>query len=334
MALTEAAASIEQAPAAALEPVRAEVWERPLAGSPSWPVTRLASWSLTLLLAAGLYVPAVAGGAHGSQWLLLLPPALVTTMIARGLCGPRGFVTDTRSLFDHAAAAIPPALVAGLLMVGACAIVRPPWSPLIGITTVALSTVALATAGALRGAEIRLRRRLRRVYFVGSPECFLDLRRELARHHGGQLVGATTLRGRSDPIDRESLLADARAAQPTVLVLDDDAMHAAGLVDGASQLGLTGGGVRDLISYYEQEFKEVPLSALTSTWLAFDSATSHRRRTYAALRRALEAALAAALLVAASPMILLAAAAIRATSAGPALYRQRRVGKGAGRSRY
>jgi lipopolysaccharide/colanic/teichoic acid biosynthesis glycosyltransferase len=53
-----------------------------------------------------------------------------------------------------------------------------------------------------------------------------------------------------------------------------------------------------------------------------------RPRAARAVKRALDAALAAVGLVVSAPLLALACAAIRAESRGPAIYRQRRVGKG------
>jgi lipopolysaccharide/colanic/teichoic acid biosynthesis glycosyltransferase len=53
-----------------------------------------------------------------------------------------------------------------------------------------------------------------------------------------------------------------------------------------------------------------------------------RPRAARAVKRALDAALAAVSLVVSAPLLALACAAIRAESRGPAIYRQRRVGKG------
>jgi lipopolysaccharide/colanic/teichoic acid biosynthesis glycosyltransferase len=82
------------------------------------------------------------------------------------------------------------------------------------------------------------------------------------------------------------------------------------------------------VSYYESEFKKVPLSELSPTWFLFDISSIHHRRAYRAVRRPTEVLLAAVILLLVSPVLLLVVVAIRLTSAGPALYRQRRVGKG------
>jgi lipopolysaccharide/colanic/teichoic acid biosynthesis glycosyltransferase len=99
------------------------------------------------------------------------------------------------------------------------------------------------------------------------------------------------------------------------------------LVDTASLLNLRGLRIRELMSYYEREFKKIPLAELSPTWFLFDIAPIHRQRPYRSLRRATDIGLATVFLVCAAPLLLIAAVVIRLTSPGPALYRQRRVGK-------
>jgi lipopolysaccharide/colanic/teichoic acid biosynthesis glycosyltransferase len=170
---------------------------------------------------------------------------------------------------------------------------------------------------------------LRRVFFIGSPESRHDLERELVRRRDARLVGAgTTVAADRLATERESLQAAVVAARATVVVLDSDAMRIPALVDLASRLNLAGMRIRDLVSYYESEFKKVPLSELSPTWFLFDIAQIHRRAVYTSVRRWLEMALAAVLLVLVTPVFLAAAIAIRLSSRGPILYRQPRVGKG------
>src|SRR5205823_6388384 len=112
----------------------------------------------------------------------------------------------------------------------------------------------------------------------------------------------------------------------TVVVLDGEAMRVPELIETVSQLNLAGLRIRDLVSYYESELKKVPLTELNPTWFLFDIAPIHRR-AYRVMRRAVEIPVAALLLVASLPVVAAAAAAIKLTSRGPVLYRQRRVGR-------
>jgi lipopolysaccharide/colanic/teichoic acid biosynthesis glycosyltransferase len=168
---------------------------------------------------------------------------------------------------------------------------------------------------------------MRRVYFIGSWESRRDLAGELGRHHDATLVGATVLDRRPEPVSGPALAQAVVSSRATVVVLDGLAMRVPELVEAASILNLRGLRIRDLVSYYEHEFKKIPLAELSPTWFLFDIAPIHRRRPYRSLRRATDIGLAAVLLLLAAPVLLLAAIAIRVTSRGPALYRQRRVGK-------
>jgi lipopolysaccharide/colanic/teichoic acid biosynthesis glycosyltransferase len=99
-------------------------------------------------------------------------------------------------------------------------------------------------------------------------------------------------------------------------------------VELAARLNATGVQIRDLVTYYESEFKKVPLEELSPTWFLFDLAPIHGRRADRRVHRGAELVTCALLLVPALPVIALAAAAIRLTSSGPVLYRQQRVGRG------
>jgi lipopolysaccharide/colanic/teichoic acid biosynthesis glycosyltransferase len=297
-----------------------DAWERSLDATPSWPGTRLASWSLTLVLAASLYVPAALASVSAIQALLLVPVVIVATLGVRALFEALGFAAGARSLAGHVAAAILPAVLAGALMASAGAILGLHWTLGHVGAIIVCAGATLAAAGTLRGVEIERRRELRRVYFVGTMASLADLRGECVRYDDRQLVGSTPLDGRGTPISPAALaqaLIDTRA---TVLVLDSRAIAQVPAASGLRTL--------DLASYYEQEFKKVPLGELGPGSVASaQPAASDRRRVYLGLRRMLELALAAALLAATAPVLLIAALAIRVTSPGPALYRQRRVGK-------
>jgi lipopolysaccharide/colanic/teichoic acid biosynthesis glycosyltransferase len=302
----------------------AEVDESAFENSPRWPVTKLAGLSLMGLLLVCLVAPATVAGVGGGRLFALVLPAILATVAARVLFeaidpGRRGLVRS------HALPAVLAAAVATLLLSGAAVIVGLHWSLVTAIATGALAAGALATAGALRDVEIRVRLSLRRVFFVGSADTRRDLEQELRRRSDATFVGAATLGAQLDP----ALLVQAiRESHATVLVIDLDAMREARLVEAAGQLNLGGLHVRDLVSYYESEFKKVPLGELSPTWFLFDIAPIHRRPLTQAVRRVGETVIAALLLLATAPLLAAAVVAIRVTSPGPALYRQRRVGRG------
>jgi len=308
------------------DPPCADGRDRAFDDMPCWPVTRLVSWSLTLLLAISILAPEAVARADRVEWLVLLVPAMVATLGSRALFEVIGFAAAHRHPFGHLAAAAPSALLGAGLMAGASAIVGVGSSPSILAATVILAALTLAAAGAARGFEIRLRLAMRRVYLVGSLESQRDLAGELARHSDATLVGATVLDAPSRPVDGVALAEKVLQSRATAVVLDGAAMRVPELVESAALLNLRGVRIRDLMSYYEDEFKKIPLAELSPTWFLFDIAPIHRERPYRQLRRAVDVALAGVLLLCTLPVLLLAAAAIRLTSAGPALYRQRRVG--------
>jgi lipopolysaccharide/colanic/teichoic acid biosynthesis glycosyltransferase len=323
---------VELEPGSAVAPELAatalEADARALDDTPCWPVTMLVSWSLTLLLGASVLAPVAAfGHADGIEWLVLLAPTVLATLGSRALFEVLGFATAHRRPVGHLGAAVPSALLAAGLMAGACAIVGVAWTPAMGGATTVLATLTLSGAGAARGFEIRVRLAMRRVYFIGSRASGRELAAELGRHHDATLVGSTILDQPAEALDGAALAAKVLTSRATVVVLDGLAMRVPDLVQTASLLNLRGLRIRDLMSYYEHEFKKIPLAELSPTWFLFDIAPIHRRRLYRSLRRATDIALAALLLMLLSPLLLIAAIVVRLTSPGPAIYRQRRVGK-------
>jgi lipopolysaccharide/colanic/teichoic acid biosynthesis glycosyltransferase len=172
--------------------------------------------------------------------------------------------------------------------------------------------------------EIRVRLGLRRVFFVGSTDTRHELERELERRHDARLVGATA----GAVIAPDRLVQRVLDARATVLVLDGAALQVPTVIEAAKQLNLDGVRVRELVSYYESEFKKVPLTEVTPAWFLFDISPIHRRRAYRVARRGAETLAAAVFLFCALPVLAAAVLAIKLTSPGPALYRQRRVGRG------
>jgi lipopolysaccharide/colanic/teichoic acid biosynthesis glycosyltransferase len=300
--------------------------DRALDDAPCWPVTRLVSWSLTLVLAVAILAPQAASRSDPIEWVVLLVPAIIATLGARALFEVIGFAAPQRGPLGYLAAAVPSALLAACLMAASAAIVGAGWSPAAGAATAALAILTLAAAGAARGFEIHVRLAMRRVYLLGSETSQRDLAAELGRHHDARLVGSTVVGRGSGAVDSGAVFAAVLASRATVVVLDALAMGDPELVDAASRLNLRGLRIRDLVSYYEREFKKVPLAELSPTWFLFDIAPIHRRRAHRVLRRAADVVVAAVILLCSLPLLLVAAVLVRLTSPGPALYRQRRVG--------
>ena len=87
-------------------------------------------------------------------------------------------------------------------------------------------------------------------------------------------------------------------------------------------------GVRifDFVDFYELVFRQIPLKEIEENW--FIEHIRPRGPLYAFIRALSERVLAVLLLVLLSPIMILAAIAVAASSRGPIIYRQERVGKG------
>ena len=295
-------------------------------GSASWPVTRLANGSMLLLLAASLVGPLLVAGHRDVRWLALFLPGIAATAGARVVFEALDARPGPRRLLTHLPAALGAGLLASLLLSAAVWIVGAPWSLLAGGATAVLSTAALVGAAGLRDLEIRVRLALQRVFFAGSGEARRDLERELRRRSDSSFVGAIAIE--APLLDAGTVVAAVIDAGATVLVLDRDAMRDPAIVEAAARLNLAGLHIRELVGYYESEFKKVPLAELSPTWFLFDIGQIHRQPRSQLLRRGAETAFAGLLFVLSLPVLALAMIAVRLTSSGPVLYRQPRVGLG------
>jgi lipopolysaccharide/colanic/teichoic acid biosynthesis glycosyltransferase len=295
-----------------------------LDAAPYWPVTRLVSWSLTIVLAVELAVPLALDHQSDVSWPIVLFLSAIATVTVRGAYETLSTALGHTGLARQVAAVIAASALGGAIVLVGCLLVGSGSPRLAAGMSALLIAATLLIAGVSREVEIKLRRSLRRVFFAGSAESRRDLERELSRRADVRLVGAITTGLQAQPNHVAQSVVDANA---TVLVLDGGAMRMPEMVAAAARLNLAGVRVRDLVSYYELEFKKVPLSEISPTWFLFDITSIHHQRTYRALRRGVDVVGAAVLMIIVFPLLLAAAAAIRLTSAGPVIYRQRRVGK-------
>jgi lipopolysaccharide/colanic/teichoic acid biosynthesis glycosyltransferase len=288
--------------------------------TPRWPITRLASWSMTGLLALSLLAPVIG---DGELWPLLAALALIGTATARAvfeaLDGPKGAPLGRRVLAGLVAAG-----VGAVLVSGGSALLGSAWSLPGGAITFGLALGTLWLAGAVLDLEVRIRLNLRRLYFVGSEAAGRELERQLSDRGDARMVGAQCPTG---SLDSRDLVEDVLASNPTAVVIDRFALHLPAVRQAALQLERAGVRVRDRVSFCESEFKKVPLDEISEPWLLFDAPgpglVAGRR-----LRHAADAVAAVLLLVLFAPVLALAGVAIKLTSPGPVLYRQRRVGQG------
>ncbi len=288
----------------------------------SWPATRLAATATTFGLGIAITAPSVISDLYAPLWPTLLLPALLATLAGRlvfesidggGAAGIRA----------HLLGAFAGALVAVALMTGASLVVGHA-TLLVESLTFALAAVALLGAAVLRDLEVRMRLALRRVYFTGSAESLRELQHELTRSPEASLVGAARV---PSPLTADALAETIRHARATVLVLDRAGAHGPAVVAAAEALGREGVRVRDLLTYYEAEFKKVPLTELTPAWFLFEREDHQRRVLTEAARRATMMLMSALLLLVSLPLLAVLMIAIRLTSHGPAIFLQTRVGK-------
>ena len=89
----------------------------------------------------------------------------------------------------------------------------------------------------------------------------------------------------------------------------------------------TGVAVHDFSTFLERETGRVDLDSLNPSWLIFSDGFSAGRRLSSIGKRLFDVAASLVLLVVAAPLILVAALAVKLESEGPALFRQRRIGR-------
>jgi lipopolysaccharide/colanic/teichoic acid biosynthesis glycosyltransferase len=279
---------------------------------------------MTIVLGLAITTPMVLNNLGATVWPALLLPAVFATLASRLVFESIDGALAGRGVHLHLLAAGAGATAGTMVIAGAALVLDLRPAVAVELLSVPLALAVLIGAGLVRDLEIRLRLALRRVYFVGSPASLRELRHELVRSPEASLVGTV---GAQTPHSSDSILEAISASRATVLVLDRDAAHSAHVVDAATTLGHRGLQVRDLLSYYESEFKKVPLTELTPAWFLFEHPEQHRHAVSTALRRATVMAAAGVLLLISLPLLAALMLAVRLTSPGPAIFRQRRVGK-------
>jgi exopolysaccharide biosynthesis polyprenyl glycosylphosphotransferase len=290
----------------------------------SWPVTRLPAATMTLLLGLGVGVPAVVYDLGQTLWPALLLPALLATLAARLVFESADGAIGQRGARVHLPSALAGGTVAALVMAAATVILGLGTALPIELMPLGLGTLTLVVTGVVRDLEIRVRLSLRRVYFAGTPDSLRELRDELARSPEATLVGSS---GAHSPLGAEALVQAVSDSRATVMVLDRDAARTPAIVAAASSASDRGLHVRELLTYYESEFKKVPLTELTPAWFLFERDEYPQEAILEAARRTTMMIVAALLLIATTPLLALLMLAVRLTSPGPAIFRQARVGK-------
>ena len=110
-----------------------------------------------------------------------------------------------------------------------------------------------------------------------------------------------------------------------VIVAEQDEQNRTRLAATLVAPRLSGLRVNDAVDFYEQFFGKIWIDALSSEWLLYSSGFSQSKLSIF-VKRCLDITFAGLLLVLAAPLLLLLAIAVKLDSAGPALFRQVRVG--------
>lgn len=293
--------------------------------SGGWPRRPLFNFLVSCLLVMTFAVPLMLEtGGLGRQLVVVLVLAVVLAYVARIVFDatiPRHLSTNSQRVGVVAAArAISVAAVLGWIAVEALG-----WSqrPLALVGGWAAALMVLLAPEALGRAELAVGRGAR-LFFVGALDQFEELRRDLVGRRYLEIVGHRSCEAVSVS---EELLHAVRVAKGTVLILSDEAIRLPGVVEAATRVNLSGIHVRDLRSFYEQEFDKVALSDLPLSWFLFDIAAIHRRRVYGSVKLGLEVIVATVLLAAVAPLLPVIALAIKLSSPGPVLFRHPRVGR-------
>ncbi|NTS63888.1 TIGR03013 family PEP-CTERM/XrtA system glycosyltransferase [Sphingomonas sp. HHU CXW] len=192
-----------------------------------------------------------------------------------------------------------------------------------------LVAVRFAIGSFIRGDALR-----RRVLVLGAGRRAAKLGELAARPRASFVVAGYVAMGESSPVMPGAIGRDAIAnLSDHVLALDasevvlaiEERRNALPLRD-LLRVKTTGVGVIDYSTFLERETGRIDLDSVNPSWLIFSDGFSSGRMLSGMSKRAFDIAASLLLLAFALPVILVTAVAIKLESAGPAFYRQRRVG--------
>src|SRR5215211_5661382 len=272
-------------------PIRTGVW-------PARVINALCVWCA---LCGALVMPGVLGGASPFLTAAAAVPVLLSALLVRLTFESLGTSASGDRSGTWPLAAAMASVIGASVATASEALLGLDVAPPAAGGSVGAVFLTLAFATRLRAREERRGAASRRVFFIGSEGQIRDLAREARGRWDMGLVGSVT----SSAARREDHRLEATA----------------------SRLNLSGVRVRVLESFYEEEFRKVPLSELSPSWFLFDIAEIHRAGPYSGAKRVIETTVAAAALIVTAPLFPVIAVAIRTSSRGPVFFRQIRVGR-------
>ncbi|KRB79834.1 sugar transferase [Sphingomonas sp. Root710] len=273
----------------------------------------------------------------GSLWdripqLLTFALAIQAAMIGVGV-----YSAESMQAFRFAAARLLVAISLGVILISLLYFIAP------GITlwrsnslySMAMSVVLLMVVRVLLGGFVSGDMFKRRILLLGAgrrAKRVVDLERRIGA--GFLIAGCVDMKDAPAQVetaicrtDVGSLadLVDATEANEVVLALDERRNTVP--VDALLRLKTTGVHVTDISDFLERETGRIDLDTVRPSWLIFSDGFSSGRQLSMILKRGFDLIVSALLLLIASPIILVAALIVKLDSAGPAFYRQVRVGR-------
>jgi exopolysaccharide biosynthesis polyprenyl glycosylphosphotransferase len=126
-------------------------------------------------------------------------------------------------------------------------------------------------------------------------------------------------------VSRRRSIKEAEGWEDGILVVPRSVKDDATDVKSVYRRIIKGVQVMDIVNFYEHIFNRTPLKELGENW--FIDIIARKRKTYEIIKTTIETVLALLAFIVLSPLFLLLIVLIRASSAGPAVYKQTRSGK-------
>ncbi len=260
------------------------------------------------IFAASLETAMVAVGAYGSDSLHSMRFAVARVLVAVSL----GVIVQSVIFF----------LVPGLTF----------WRSNLFVAMI-LAVVGLVLIRLLFGRLIGSERLKRRVVVLGAGARAQRIARLAERPGASYVVAGYVAMGEAIPVEGAvPRLAIANLAQHVldlsateVVMALEERRNALPLKD-LLRVKTTGVHVTEISTFLERETGRIDLQSVNPSWLIFSDGFSSGRMLSSAVKRLFDICASLVLLVFAAPVIAIFAALVKMESAGPAFYRQRRVG--------